>query len=940
MKKLLLLFYLISITVYSQIPAGYYDTATGTGYTLKTQLYNIILGHTDNGYTPGLWDTYQTSDRDIYYENDNTILDMYSENPTAVDPYNFTYSTDQCGTYANEGDCYNREHIIPQSVFNQLSPMRNDAHFITPTDGKVNGYRSNYPHGMVGTATYTSQNGSKLGSGLNSGYSAGYTGTVFEPIDEFKGDIARMYFYFATRYENVITSWGVSYDMFDGTSDKVFAEPFLTILMTWHTNDPVSTREIDRNNAIYARQNNRNPFIDHPEYVSQIWSTTPDTQAPTAPTNLIASNITNTTADLNWTASTDDVGVTSYEIFKDGVFLTSSATNSYNITGLTQNTSYNFTVYAKDAFGNTSTVSNTETFTTTNIIDVDAPTVPTALIVSNETSSTIDLSWTASTDNVGVTGYDIYVDGIYNATTASVTYTITGLTPTTTYSFTVLAKDGATNESAQSSAVNGTTTAIPSFCTSETFTNIGASSSSYTTVNWTGDDGGSWSSTDTRTDQTLTGSAITIRNGILTASTTANGIGDLTVTTQLVFTGSSGTFNLKVNGSIVGSIPYSSSIQTTTITGINISGNVAIVFDGNSTTSNRVIFDDLSWTCYASPDTEAPTAIVDLTSSNITSSSVDLYWSAATDNVGVTSYEVYKDGVFLASSPTNSYAVSGLSGSTSYDFTIYAKDAAGNTSLVSNTETFTTLGGSSVASELFISEYVEGSGTNKAIEIANFTGGSVNLAIYSLARQSAGAGAWRTVLNLSGTIVNNDVFVVANSSDGTIVAAADYLGTDDALLFNGDDPVGLFKNGILIDVVGTYNGATGNFAKDVTLRRKPAISSPNTTYTLSEWDSYPIDTYSGLGSHTLSSLSVQEFVENLFNVYPNPTNTKSVTISVNNNETISAVQLYNLIGQLIIDIKNPNGFQSKIEVTDIPSGFYIVKVFNEKTYSTKRLIVE
>ena len=204
----------------------------------------------------------------------------------------------------------------------------------------------------------------------------------------------------------------------------------------------------------------------------------------------------------------------------------------------------------------------------------------------------------------------------------------------------------------------------------------------------------------------MTGSAITIRNGSLTAPTTANGIGELTVSTQLVFTGTSGTFNLKVNGSIVGSIPYSSSLQTTTITGINITGNVDIIFDGNSTTSNRVIFDDLTWTCFASSDTEVPSTISDLTSSNITSNSADLSWTAATDNVGVTSYEIFKDGVFLASSATNSYAVAGLSGSTSYDFTVFAKDAVGNTSLVSNTETFTTLAGSSTASELFISEYI------------------------------------------------------------------------------------------------------------------------------------------------------------------------------------------------------------------------------------------
>ncbi|EJL60073.1 HNH endonuclease signature motif containing protein, partial [Flavobacterium sp. CF136] len=255
MKKnytfLLLLFFTVC---FSQIPSGYYDTATGTGYTLKTQLYNIIKGHTDNGYA-GLYTTYQTSDVDNFYENDGTVLDMYSENPSGTDPYNYSIgSTQRCGNYSAEGDCYNREHIIPQSVFNEQSPMVADAHFITPTDGKVNGIRSNYPHGTVSSATYTSQNGGKLGSSSVSGYS----GTVFEPIDAFKGDIARMYFYFATRYENTVA--GYSYAMFDGSSNKVFTTAFLNVLLAWNSQDPVSAREIARNNAIYARQNNRNPY--------------------------------------------------------------------------------------------------------------------------------------------------------------------------------------------------------------------------------------------------------------------------------------------------------------------------------------------------------------------------------------------------------------------------------------------------------------------------------------------------------------------------------------------------------------------------------------------------------------------------------------------------------------------------------------------------------
>lgn len=262
-----LLLLLIQIS-FAQPPATYYTSATGTGYTLKTQLYNIITkGYSDKGYD-GLYTTYQTSDRDYYYENDGTILDMYSENPSGKDPYNYSAGTTQrCGNYSVEGDCYNREHIIPQSVFSKNPPMVSDAHTITPTDGIVNNLRSAFPHGNVASVSNTTLNGSKKGS---SGVS-GYTGTVFEPINEFKGDIARMYFYFATRYQNTVA--GYSYDMFNKTTDQVFTTAFLTMLYKWHTQDPVNAREIARNNAIYARQNNRNPYIDNPEWVQKVWGT-------------------------------------------------------------------------------------------------------------------------------------------------------------------------------------------------------------------------------------------------------------------------------------------------------------------------------------------------------------------------------------------------------------------------------------------------------------------------------------------------------------------------------------------------------------------------------------------------------------------------------------------------------------------------------------------
>lgn len=350
---------------HTQVPSGYYDTATGAGYTLKTQLYNIINNHNGQGYNAidGFFADY---DLDVYYEDDNSILDIYSENSSGIDPYNFTPILDECGQYSGEGDCYNKEHIIPQSIFNENEPMRGDAHQLFPTDGRVNSFRGNSPMGRVDINNLASQsgisnptqNGSKLGDNLNSGYSAGYTGTVFEPIDEFKGDIARAHFYFATRYENQITNWS-AYDMFDGSSDKVFETSFLNILLEWHTIDPVSQKEIDRNNAIYYNhQGNRNPYVDYPEYVSAIWSPQQDNENPSAPTNLVATNPTDNSVTLSWTAATDNISVNLYEIFLEGVLNMTSNTTSATITGLASSTTHCFTVVAKDAAGNSSTPSN------------------------------------------------------------------------------------------------------------------------------------------------------------------------------------------------------------------------------------------------------------------------------------------------------------------------------------------------------------------------------------------------------------------------------------------------------------------------------------------------------------------------------------------------------------------------------------------------------
>ena len=196
---------------------------------------------------------------------------------------------------------------------------------------------------------------------------------------------------------------------------------------------------------------------------------TSDTTAPTAPTSLTASGTTQTTTNLSWTASTDNVGVTGYDIYLNGALLSSSTTTSFAVTGLTASTTYSFTVKAKDAAGNVSAASNAVSVTTlAPVSDTTAPSAPTNLAASGTTSTTTNLSWTASTDNVGVTGYDVYQGTTLKGSSTTTSFAVTGLTASTTYSFTVKAKDAAGNVSTASNAVSVTTlTTSVTYCASQ-----------------------------------------------------------------------------------------------------------------------------------------------------------------------------------------------------------------------------------------------------------------------------------------------------------------------------------------------------------------------------------------------------------------------------------------------------------------------------------------
>ena len=252
-------------------------------------LFNAVHSVAKTGYTTGLtykglWTVYC----DIDLNSSSKVWDMYS-NATS---YTCGGSA-QGANYSKEGDSYNREHSIPKSWFGgseEAGTPGTDLFHVVPTDGYVNNMRSAYAFGEVSSASYTSQSGCKKGtpksitisnSILNKSGSSTQScsaSTVFEPMDEFKGDFARGYFGTMIKwangdYQKFTTAEGAQIfnTAYDAAHYYGLTGYGVALLLKWHREDPVSQKEIDRNDGIQSKQGNRNPFIDYPELVEYIW---------------------------------------------------------------------------------------------------------------------------------------------------------------------------------------------------------------------------------------------------------------------------------------------------------------------------------------------------------------------------------------------------------------------------------------------------------------------------------------------------------------------------------------------------------------------------------------------------------------------------------------------------------------------------------------------
>jgi chitodextrinase len=367
-----------------------------------------------------------------------------------------------------------------------------------------------------------------------------------------------------------------------------------------------------------------------------------DTTAPSAPTGLAASNVTTTSVSLSWTASTDSVGVTGYDVLNAGTVVGSSTTTSASVSNLSPGTTYALSVRAKDAAGNLS-AATAISVTTLAPTDTAPPSTPANLVASNVTSSSVALSWSASTDNVGVVAYDVYSGSTLAGSTASTSITIGNLLPATSYTFSIRARDKAGNVSQASSSVSKTTLPVVDVTPPSAPANL------------------TWNVSD------LT---VTLSWG---AATDDVGVAGYQLYYGSFYLGLFGDTSLALIGFKAGT-PYAFSVKA-----IDAAGNVSV-------SSNAVTV-----LLAAAQDTTPPAAPTNLTAVNVGTSSASLRWSASSDDVGVVVYQIYAGTSLVGTVPAaTSGTVSSLASNTSYTFTVKAVDAAGNVSSASNTVLVTT----------------------------------------------------------------------------------------------------------------------------------------------------------------------------------------------------------------------------------------------------------
>ncbi|WP_299620542.1 endonuclease [uncultured Tenacibaculum sp.] len=947
-KHLAVLMLLTSLSVLGQIPSYYNDVnLTLTGTNLKDELATKIISthNTFLSYTPGVWNALKQTDLDP--TDPTKVILIYGWNDSDSDITNDrTRGRDDNG---GGSGVWNREHVYSKSLANPnlgTSGPGADAHNLRPCDAQRNSSRSNRKFASgSGTASYITAQGN------------------WYPGDEWKGDVARMMMYMYLRYGNQSLPINI------GVGTTTPTDPnMINLFLEWNAEDPVSDLEKQRNPVLEIEQGNRNPFIDNPALATQIWGGPQaedlfntgggtDTQAPSNPSGLIASNTTSTTVDLAWTAATDNVAVTGYNIFSGTTQIGTTTTSSFNVTGLTAGTSYTFYVKAFDTAGNVSANSNGVSVTTTGgsggsgtttelIISeyVEGSSFNKAIEIANFTGSTVNLSEyslrkTTNGDNswgstLNLSGQlangEVYVVAHVNASTAiknEADITISA---------------GAMNFNGNdavalfknSSLIDlvGTPSSSSNFgkdVTLQRKSSVTSPNTSYVTSEWNS------LSSDTISDlgtHTVDGStttpdtqAPTAPSGLTASNTTQTGV-------NLAW--NAATDNTAVTGYDV----YQGSTKVATVTTLNYSvTNLtasssysfsvrAIDAAGNTSSSSNAV----SVTTLDIPDTQAPTT-PSLTVSNITETTVSLTWNAATDNTAVTGYDVYQGSTKIATVTTLSYNVVNLTPDTTYSFTVRAFDAAGNVSIASNTASITTLPTTPVLT------YCNSKGNNVNYEYID------NVVIGGISNSTSANAGYGDFTNLTGNLSfgSNTIVVSAGFTSSSYTENwAVWIDLNQNGTFESSEQLVTGSSSSSGNLSYSFNIPTtaklGNTRMRVSMKWNGAPTACE-TFSYGEVEDYTVNIGTSSRSLDITSVDIDGELgdeDPIFdaNVYPNPA-INFINISLRDQRD-SSYKIINTLGQIV----KTGTIERNIDVSNLNNGMYIIEVSDGQKLLTKKFI--
>ena len=946
MKKLLPFFLLIlSLSIFSQVPSYYNDVNINqTGNDLKEALaIKIISSHTNIlTYTPDVWNALKQTDIDPT-DNSKVVL-IYGWDDTDTDITNDR--TREKDTHGSGSGVWNREHVYSKSLANpNLGTVGAgaDAHNLRPADAQRNSSRSN--------RKFAEGNG-------NSGATA--EGNWY-PGDEWKGDVARMMMYMYLRYGNQTLPINV------GVGNPVANDTnMIELFLKWNAEDPVSILEKQRNPVLEVMQGNRNPFIDNPAFATLIWGgpqaenlfggngVSTDNEAPTTPANIVVSNISNTSVDLTWPASTDNSSVAGYYIYNNGIQVASTNNTSISVANLNANTLYNFTLTAYDIAGNFSQLSSVISVTTaTNPVNdsieelfiseyIEGSSYNKAIEIANFTglpinlanysikkatngggswSNTLDLTGTLNNNEVYVIAHNSASDTVKNKSNLlnSSVMNFNGNDAIALFKNDILIDVLGTQNSSDNFGKDKTLQRKPT---------IKSPNKNYTLSEW------AIIAKDTFNGlgEHLIDNNISEDNIAPTAPT--NLLSNNITQTSVKLTWDASTDNVTVvlyevyqNDTLI------TTVNNTSVTVNNLTDDTAYNFSVKAIDSSENIssFSNKAFiTTLAAPDTTAPSSPSNLSTSNITETSVNLSWNASTDNTAVTGYDVYKGSAKIASVTTTNYSVSGLTAATNYTFNIRAKDAAGNISTSSNTIGVTT--------KSVVVTYCTSKGNNSSYEYID------NVAIGGISNVSSSNNGYGDFTAQTGNI---------SFGNNTIILSAGFSGSSYTEFWKVW--IDFNKNGVFEsneEVVSGSSSSSANLSARFTVPTS-ALTGKTRMRVAMKWDAAPsacetfaygeVEDYSvNIGVSAKGGNNTNVIAETklgnetaVFNAIlsPNPT-TDYLKIEMADKRDANYT-IVNVIGQKVLNGKVNH---STINVSNLENGMYILKINDGQRAFTKKFI--